>query len=58
MVMRASTGMKDRVGSLVVAADDDCDVEDGTVSLSDESVSVKHPASKAVAVKAVPDAVH
>jgi len=56
--MRASTGMKDRVGSLVVAADDDCDVEDGTVSLSDESVSVKHPASKAVAVKAVPDAVH
>jgi len=46
------------LGSLLSAADDVCDVEDGTVSLADMPVSVKHPASKAVVVKAVPDAVH
>jgi hypothetical protein len=46
------------LGSLVSAADDSCDVEDGTVSLPDMPVSVKHPASKTMALKAVPSAVH
>jgi len=46
------------LGSLLSAADDDCDVEDGTVSLPGKPVSVKHTVSKAMVVKAVPDAVH
>ena len=46
------------VRSLIFGADDGCDVEDGTAFLPDKPVSVKHPASKAMAVKAVPKAVH
>jgi len=47
-----------KVRSIIFAADGGCDVIDGAASLLGKPVSVKNPASKAVAVKAVPKAVH
>ena len=46
------------VRSTIFAADRSCSVIDGATSLPGKPVSVKNPVSKAMAVKAVPKAVH